>query len=272
MSGSNGALTSARSAIRFALLPTLLALAAAGAWGVLWYWSLSPYAAYLDHGTWLEIGMAASVCRLIPAGEILLPALAHIAAWVLMIVAMMLPTIAPLLALFRRVTHGRSDARTLLWLIAAGYAAAWLAFGVAAHALDWALLALARQLDWFVAHGWVIGAAVIGGAGLFQFSDLKYRCLDKCRTPYGFIIERWRGRAPLRDALRIGFDHGLFCIGCCWALMLLMFVVGMGNVGWMLVLGAVMAIEKNIAWGRNLSAPLGIALIGWSGVLVVVNI
>ena len=273
MSEANGTLTErARSAGRLGAAPTLIALAAAGAWSVLWLWSTGPHAGYLDHGSWLEIGMLASLCRALPAGEVVLPAVLHVAAWLLMIAAMMLPSIVPLLALFRRVSAGRADAERLLWLLAAGYALAWLAFGLAAHALDALLLAAGRRVDWFVAHGWIVGASVIGAAGLFQFSALKYRCLDKCRTPYGFIIERWRGRTPRADALRIGFDHGLFCIGCCWALMLIMFVVGMGNVGWMLAIGAVMAIEKNLSWGKRLSAPLGIALIAWAGTIVAVNL
>jgi predicted metal-binding membrane protein len=85
---------------------------------------------------------------------------------------------------------------------------------------------------------------VLAGAGLFQFSRLKYHCLDKCRTPYGFIVQHWHGPQPSRSAFQLGFDHGLYCVGCCWAIMLLMFVVGTGNVGWMLALGAVMAVER----------------------------
>ena len=273
MSAPDGALIgNARAAKYVAGAPALLVLAAAGAWSVLWLWSTSPYAGYLDHGSWLEIGMAASICRALPAGDVLLPALLHAVAWVVMIAAMMLPTIVPLLMLFRRIVAGRADTNRLLWLIASGYALAWIGFGFLAHALDAALLAGARQFDAFVAHGWILGAIVVGGAGLFQFSALKYRCLEKCRTPYGFITERWRGRSASRDALRIGFDHGLFCVGCCWALMLLMFVVGMGNVGWMLAIGVVMAIEKNVAWGKHLSAPLGIGLIGWAGAIVAANV
>ena len=84
-------------------------------------------------------------------------------------------------------------------------------------------------------------------------------------------MQRWRGRSPDHDAWRIGIDHGLFCIGCCWALMLLMFVVGTGNLGWMLVLAAVMAAEKNLPWGRRLRTPLGVGLIAWAAAIVVVN-
>ena len=77
---------------------------------------------------------------------------------------------------------------------------------------------------------------------------------------------------PLRRALRLGLDHGLYCVGCCWAIMLLMFIVGTGNVGWMLALGAVMAVEKNAPWGARLSRPLGAALIGGAGLLAGVNL
>jgi predicted metal-binding membrane protein len=98
-------------------------------------------------------------------------------------------------------------------------------------------------------------------AGVFQFSRLKYACLDKCRMPLGFVMEHWGRRDKKRQALRMGFRYGLFCVGCCWALMLLMFVVGTGSVGWMLVLGAIMAAEKNLPWGRHISRPLGVFLI-----------
>jgi predicted metal-binding membrane protein len=100
-------------------------------------------------------------------------------------------------------------------------------------------------------------------AGLYQFAPLKYACLDKCRSPLSFITEHWRGSHERTQAFRLGIRHGLFCIGCCWSLMLLMFAVGAGNIGWMLVLGAVMAIEKNLPWGRRLSKPLGVVLVLW---------
>jgi predicted metal-binding membrane protein len=109
-------------------------------------------------------------------------------------------------------------------------------------------------------NGWAIGAAVVALAGAFQFSALKYRCLDKCRTTLSFVMEHWRGRQERAQAFCMGWRHGVFCVGCCWALMLLMFVVGTGNVGWMLLLGAVMAAEKNLVCGHRLRAPLGLAL------------
>jgi predicted metal-binding membrane protein len=115
---------------------------------------------------------------------------------------------------------------------------------------------------------WVLGAGVLAIAGLFQFSRLKYHCLDKCHTPLSFIIQHWYGVTPRRHAFLLGMHHGVFCVGCCWAIMLLMFVVGSGNVGWMLALGAVMGIEKNAVWGTKLSQPLGLVLITWGTVIV----
>ena len=109
-------------------------------------------------------------------------------------------------------------------------------------------------------------------AGLFQFSRLKYHCLDQCRTPLSFIIQHWHGITPRRDAFQLGMHHGVFCVGCCWAIMLLMFIVGTGNVGWMLALGAMMAIEKNAAWGRWISQPLGFALIAGAAMIIVANV
>ena len=121
---------------------------------------------------------------------------------------------------------------------------------------------------WLALNGWIVGAAVLALAGAFQFTALKYYCLDRCRTPFSFVHAHWRGRRPRLEALRLGLSHGVFCVGCCWAIMLLMFVVGAGSVGWMLALGAVMAIEKNARWGRRLSVPLGVGLVLWSGAIV----
>ena len=147
----------------------------------------------------------------------------------------------------------------------------WLLFGGVAHALDLGIHELVQQNIWLVVNGWVLGAVVLGVAGLFQFSDLKYRCLEQCRAPLSFVLRHWRGGDAWREALSIGVDHGIYCVGCCWALMLLMFVVGTGSVGWMLLLGAMMAIEKNVPAGRRLSKPLGGALIAGAIFVTVQN-
>ena len=257
---------------RRALFWALLALLVVASWGALALWSASPYARYLEHGGWVDAGLLAELCRAVPQGEVLVPAGLHAAAWVLMIAAMMLPTAFPLLAMFRRITGERHDAARLSALVVFGFFVAWFVFGLVAHLADAGVQRAAAGSPWFVTHGWIVGAAVLAGAGLFQWSALKYRCLEACRTPFTFVGARWHGRAPAREAFRIGLDHGLFCVGCCWALMLVMFVVGIGSVGWMLALAAVMAAEKNLSWGRRLRTPLGIGLVAWAGVVALANV
>lgn len=229
------------------------------AWLALAVWDVSPYARYLEHD-WTKLGIAASLCAALPAGGVLLPALLYVGGWVLMTAAMMLPTTLPLVVVFRRLTTRQPRARTLLALLLAGYLAAWLGFGVAAHLLGLGLVELVQRSAWLTFNGWLIGALILLLAGLFQFSPLKYRCLDACRSPLAFVANRWRGRRPLLESLRLGLAHGIYCVGCCWLLMLLMFGIGAGSIGWMLMLGALMALEKNSPWGRRLAAPLGVGL------------
>ena len=256
---------------RSVFLPVLSGLIAL-TWVALWVWSRSPYGRYLEHGNWFDAGFGALLCSVVPAGEAVVPALIHATGWVMMITAMMLPTTLPLLEQFRRLTASRPDHLQLMALVVAGYLGVWAAFGLVAHGLDLAVLELFQRTPRLALNGWLVGSAVIGAAGLFQFSSLKYRCLDKCRTPLSFVIQHWRGRAPRRRAFLLGVHHGAFCVGCCWALMMLMFVVGTGSIGWMLALGAIMAIEKNMPWGRHLSAPLGAALLTWAAVTVALNL
>jgi predicted metal-binding membrane protein len=261
------------SAARRRALP-LLALASLGvaAWGTLAWWSASPYARYLGHEGWAAPAAFGALCASVPGGEVLVPALLHAGAWVLMVAAMMLPTTMPLVATVARAVDGRTDGDALLALVVAGYAAAWSAFGLAAHAADAGLHAAVARAPAVAGHAWAIGAAILAGAGLFQFSALKYRCLDRCRTPFAFVTARWHGRAPRTEALRIGLDHGLFCVGCCWALMLAMFVVGTASVGWMLALALAMAAEKNLPWGARVREPLGAALLGSAALLAAANL
>ncbi len=241
-------------------LPVLAGLVTL-AWLTLWLWARSPYGRYLDHGDWTASGPAAWLCRVVPAGSLVVPAALYALAWTLMILAMMLPTTLPLFQAFDRVVAGRADRQRLLVLLGVGYLVAWSAFGLLAHGLHALLLAGVARVPLLGWYGWLIGAATLAGAGAFQFSALKYRCLDQCRSPLSFVISHWHGPGPQRQAFLLGLRHGLFCVGCFWALMLLMFVVGAGSLGWMLVLAAAMAIEKNVAWGRRLSAPLGVAVI-----------
>jgi predicted metal-binding membrane protein len=246
----------------------LLAGLAALAWAALWAWTRSPYGRYLEHGDWMASGPAASICSAIPGGSVLVPMAFYAAAWILMTAAMMLPTTLPLFDTFDRLTAQRPDHGRLLLLLGLGYMAVWGAFGLLAHALHAAVLSGLHAVPALAWNGWLVGATVIATAGAFQFSSLKYRCLEKCRTPLSFVIEHWRGHAHGWHAFTLGARYGLFCVGCCWALMLLMFAFGAGSLGWMLLLAAVMATEKNVRWGRRLGAPLGVALLAWAAFVV----
>jgi predicted metal-binding membrane protein len=243
-------------------VPVLAGLIAL-AWAVLWAWERSPYGRYLNHRELAEI------CATGGLGVVVQQAALYALGWTLMIAAMMLPTTLPLIDIFRRLTQQRPDQLRLVALVIASYLGVWAAFGIGVHALDLGLHELLARNTWLWANPWVFGVGPLLVAGGFQFSRLKYRCLDKCRAPLSFVMQHWRGGNEHIQALLIGAHHGLFCVGCCWALMLLMFAVGTGNLGWMLGLGAVMALEKNMPWGRKLSAPLGVALLAWGGLIAV---
>jgi predicted metal-binding membrane protein len=233
------------------------------AWLSLWIWQQSPYGRFLSHG---ENGDVAG-----GGGEYLLLIVVFVAGWTLMTVAMMLPTSLPLVALFQSVVRKRPDQLQLVAFLIAGYLGVWTLFALVVHAADLGLHQTVERVAWLETHEWTISAVTLLVAGVYQFTPLKYRCLDKCRSPLSFVMQHWRGGSERAEALRLGVHHGLFCLGGCWALMLLMFAVGIGNIGWMLVLGAVMAVEKNVTWGRRLTAPLGAALVGWGVTLIIVG-
>ena len=178
-----------------------------------------------------------------------------------MTVAMMLPTSLPLISVFHTIARQRVDRSLLIALLIAGYLAIWTLFGVVVYLGHLVLRWFAETSPWLEAHSWAVGGSIMLLAGAFQFTQLKYRCLDKCRSPFSFVIEHWRGRNHRWQALWLGIHHGLFCVGCCWALMLLIFAVSVASLGWMLTLATVMAVEKNVPWGRRISAPMGIALL-----------
>ena len=239
------------------LLVALIALA----WLSLWVWGQSPYGRFLDHEALTDV--TSEDVRLV---------VFFVAGWTLTVFAMMLPTTLPLISLFRTMTSDRSNHMTLVGLLATGYLAVWMAFGVLVHVADMGVHEAAGQSSWLESNDWVIGAGTLLLAGVYQFTPLKDHCPDKCRSPFSFIVGRWSGGNELVQSFRLGLDHGVFCLGCCWTLMLLMFGVGAGNVGWMLVLGSVMAIEKNMPWGRKLSPLLGLALIGWGSITVILHL
>jgi predicted metal-binding membrane protein len=218
------------------------------AWFSLVAWASSPYGMYLSH----DAGVAAPVA---------VEAALFTAGWVLMILAMMLPSSIPLVVTFGALVRRRPRPRLLVGLLLGGYLVAWAGFGLGAWVLDRGIHAAVDALPWLAEHPQLILGSTLAIAGLWQFSPLRDRCLDECRTPLGFVVARWRGTEPRREALAMGIAHGAFCIGCCWSLMLVMFGVGLANVAAMLVLGGLTAIEKNLRSGRRLTHPLGVILV-----------
>ena len=231
---------------------------AAAAWVALAVWEASAYGRYLDHDGLMGSGL----------GDAALLAV-FLAGWLLMLVAMMLPSTLSLVGLFVGVIAHRRDRRGILASLIGGYLVVWLGAGLVALAADTALHGLSRHVGWIESHPWAVAAAVVALAGAYQFSPVKERCLEKCRSPRLLIFAAWRGQRPLAEAFTLGVRHGRYCVGCCWALMLVMFALGLGSLGWMLLLGVVMAVEKNALWGADLTVPLGASLLVAAGALVV---
>jgi predicted metal-binding membrane protein len=180
-------------------------------------------------------------------------------AWQLMIVAMMLPSSLPLIRLFRVAAANQpSPGRATMGLLL-GYAAVWTAFGVVAFLGDLGLHRLMHGWAWLEARPQVIAGSVLVLAGAFQFSSLKERCLRECRHPGPFLLQHY-GRG-VEAAFRLGKAHGLFCLGCCWALMLVGFAAGVANLWWMAALTALMVFEKTGRGGERGVAPIGAGLI-----------
>jgi len=230
------------------------------AWGVLAWWGASPFAGLLDHG---QIGQWDL--------PLLTTLLIFVSGWTLMIVAMMLPGSMPLNHLFQKMVHEKENGRQLVSLMILGYLGVWALFGWFAYLGDSLLHEVVERSLFLSQHEGAIAAILLLVAGSYQFTPLKEMCLTECRSPYTFLNAHWRGQAPNREAFQLGVGHGWFCLGCCWTLMLLMFALGGINLGWMLILGAVMAVEKSGRRGRYLTRPAGLILIAWA-VLYLVGI
>jgi predicted metal-binding membrane protein len=158
--------------------------------------------------------------------------------WCVMVAAMMLPSAVPLLRLFAGVSAGQDGrGRVLAWFVG-GYLAVWALFGGVALAFDDGVHRLTHALPWLAARPWLVAAATLALAGAFQLSPLKDRCLTACRHPAAYLLRHYR-RGPVA-ALRLGSGHGLWCLGCCWALMLVMFAAGVAA----LVLAALVAVGQ----------------------------
>jgi predicted metal-binding membrane protein len=193
------------------------------------------------------------------------------AMWAVMMAGMMLPSAAPMTLFYATIVRKNGERGTTLpsvWIFGAGYLLVWTAFSLGATALQAMFEHLALASSMLVSTSrWLTGLILVG-AGLYQWSPLKDTCLGKCRAPLEFVMTRWRpGRL---GALRMGAAHGLYCIGCCWALMLLLFVGGVMNLMWVAIVAAFVLLEKLLPHGRIVARTAGVALVA-SGLYVLIS-
>jgi predicted metal-binding membrane protein len=185
--------------------------------------------------------------------------------WTVMMVAMMLPSASPMIAMYARIAGQRQDSsRIAVWFFASAYLVVWTLFSVAATIAQWALQRAALLRGDLTAPP-LIGAAILVIAGVFQLTPLKDACLSNCRSPLGFFMTEWRSGSG--GAFRMGLKHGAFCVGCCWALMALLFVMGVMNLAWVAALTAFVLIEKATPYGRFVARSSGIAMLLVGGFL-----
>ena len=183
--------------------------------------------------------------------------------WALMMLAMMLPSAAPMILLHgtvsRRRDPGRGGRRALLFALA--YAAVWSGFSLAATAVQWGLERAALLTPDMAAGSAVLASLLFLGAGVYQITPLKRACLRRCRSPLEFLAEHWReGNA---GAFRMGLRHGAYCVGCCWAVMALLFAGGVMNLAWIAGLALLVMAEKLLPGGPVVSRVLGAGLVAW---------
>ena len=185
--------------------------------------------------------------------------------WVVMMAAMMFPSVAPTVSLYARMSRRRTPIAPLIF--AAGYLVTWTAAGVLAYGLfDLGRSVLGEQLAWDGAGRWVAGGTLLVAAG-YELTPLKDVCLAKCRSPLGFLLGSWRG--GLSGALNMGARHGAWCVGCCWALMGSLFALGVMSLAWMAFVAALIALEKTLPWGRSVTYATALVLLVLGVVLIV---
>lgn len=203
----------------------------------------------MDGGPWTDLGTLAW----------------FLGVWVVMMAAMMFPSVSPTVALYSKLTKSRSLALPLVFT--SGYLMVWSAVGVLAFAL--ATIGgriIGDVLAWDRAGRWVAGVTLVVAA-VYELTPLKNVCLGKCRTPLGFLLGSWRD--GLSGALQMGARHGAWCVGCCWALMASLFALGVMSIVWMAFVAGLIAIEKTLPWNRSATyATAAILLV--LGVVVIV--
>jgi predicted metal-binding membrane protein len=186
----------------------------------------------------------------------------YVGVWVVMMAAMMFPSVWPMVVAYGAIARRRRELGKSAWaagtlVFLGGYLLAWTAYGLAAYGLIQAVRELdVDALSWHRGGPYLAGAVILA-ASIYQLTPAKDACLRKCRTPMHFFFGIWRGGT--RGALRLGVEHGAWCIGCCWALMAALFALGVMSVGWMAFVGALIAFEKLLPW--KAPATYGVAVL-----------
>jgi predicted metal-binding membrane protein len=239
-SGYRAALQAARG--RLALIALLVALAA-----VAW-WSTVDRMSGMDDGPGTSLGAFGW----------------FLGVWVVMMAAMMFPSVAPTVALYARMARRRGPIAPLVF--AAGYLLAWAGAGAAAYGIfELGRSVAGSQLAWHDGGRWVAGAALVVAAA-YELTPLKNVCLAKCRSPLGFLLGAWRDGVP--GALQMGVRHGGWCIACCWALMVALFALGVMSLVWMAVVGAFIAAGKLLPSRRAVTYGTAAILLALGVVLI----
>jgi predicted metal-binding membrane protein len=228
---------------RLGLVAALFAVAAVG-----WVWTARQMRG-MDAGPWTSLGSLGW----------------FLGIWLVMMAAMMLPSVAPTVTLYTRMTKDRSPLSP--WLFTAGYLLTWAVAGLAAYALGLAVTSFSGgTLAWDRA-GRAVAAATLIAAAVYELTPLKNVCLAKCRSPLGALLGSWRD-GP-RGAVRMGARNGAWCVGCCWALMASLFALGVMSLSWMALVAGIIAVEKTVPWRRGVTYTTAV-LLAAIGVLLLV--
>ena len=220
---------------RLGLVTLLLALAAAA-----WWWSVGRMRD-MDHGPGTQLGTLGW----------------FLGVWVVMMAAMMLPSVSPTVALYSRITRSRAPFAPLVFT--SGYLLTWTAAGLVAYGISAVgHQLLAHEISWNSAGRW-LASGVVAAAALYQLTPLKDVCLRTCRSPLASIVGSWRG--GLRGALQMGARHGAWCVGCCWALMATLFALGVMNLALMGFTAALIAAEKTLPRRRGVTNGIAALLL-----------
>jgi predicted metal-binding membrane protein len=238
---------------RALILGSLLVLAAA-AWAVLVWQSSMADTEQMENMLTMDMG-----------------APLFLAIWVAMMVAMMFPTAAPLILTFAKVQARKQQSGkpyVPTWVFVSSYLAIWTAFGALAYAAALGATELADNSMWVMDNAARIGGGVLILAGVYQFSPLKNICLSKCRAPMAFILTSWR--TGYGGALRMGFEHGLYCLGCCWLFFVIVFPLGMMNVAVLAAIVLLIFAEKSLPFGHRARQLAAAALLAYGALVMFV--